>query len=397
MSRSQASTRFTTPLSELNLAAILRRSKRTFWVSLCAAAVLHTVVVIINPFHETFSKSPRPLTNKFIKREPRLTKPLELRKVPIPKRQLIRRSVRPLPNARMNHVQTTASFNTAIIVAQTNQLKLRFDRSHGSETLDKTTLDPNQLTLITSRVPENKIDMSLEMIDLHSLDTGRYRAMVVQDPIDKQAVQGFIKLAQVHSSRATELGKGQRDTKTLGFVTEAINDFTGIRAELLDDITYDDERLMDVPIIYPIGEPNESEMESLARYLVGGGFILGGLGGRAQEALIKYTGLVRGRDFWHENLKEGHPVFTAFFDINTNIPSGHYSGIHMKWSGWLNTTGYFIKGRMVGIAPGQGWGFPQLQHYVGDYTRQLQMAVNVVVFALTQEGSVTQRFMQMVN
>ena len=35
--------------------------------------------------------------------------------------------------------------------------------------------------------------------------------------------------------------------------------------------------------------------------------------------------------------------------------------------------------------------------YGGDSTRQLQLAVNIIIFALTQEGSITQRLMQMVN
>ncbi|MSR84473.1 MAG: hypothetical protein EXS58_16395 [Candidatus Latescibacteria bacterium] len=59
--------------------------------------------------------------------------------------------------------------------------------------------------------------------------------------------------------------------------------------------------------------------------------------------------------------------------------------------------GYYIKGRLAGVQPGMGgWGFGN-QRYGGDTTRQLQMAVNVIVYALTQEGSMTQRLMQMVN
>ena len=35
--------------------------------------------------------------------------------------------------------------------------------------------------------------------------------------------------------------------------------------------------------------------------------------------------------------------------------------------------------------------------YGSDSTRTLQLAVNIIVYALTQEGSMTQRLMQMVN
>ena len=55
---------------------------------------------------------------------------------------------------------------------------------------------------------------------------------------------------------------------------------------------------------------------------------------------------------------------------------------------WNYMTGHFIKGRMVGLtANGWSWGSPA----------GLRLAVNVVIYALTQEGSITQRLMQTVN
>ena len=46
------------------------------------------------------------------------------------------------------------------------------------------------------------------------------------------------------------------------------------------------------------------------------------------------------------------------------------------------------------MAAGSGW---QNDVRGGDSTRQLQLAVNIIIYALTQEGSITQRLMQMVN
>ena len=51
-------------------------------------------------------------------------------------------------------------------------------------------------------------------------------------------------------------------------------------------------------------------------------------------------------------------------------------------------TGHFIKGRMVGLTTNT-WSW--------DSPAGLRLAVNVVIFAVTQEGSITQRLMQMVN
>ena len=57
-------------------------------------------------------------------------------------------------------------------------------------------------SVTSTRASEHKIDMALEMLDVNSMDTGRYRAMVIQDAGDKQAIKGFVKMAQVICSGA---------------------------------------------------------------------------------------------------------------------------------------------------------------------------------------------------
>ena len=64
---------------------------------------------------------------------------------------------------------------------------------------------------------------------------------------------------------------------------------------------------------------------------------------------------------------------------------------------WNYLRGYYIKGRLASVTPGDGgWGWEN-DGRGGDSTRQLQLAVNIIIYALTQEGSITQRLMQMVN
>ena len=74
------STRFASPTQNFDLNSLVRRLRRGFFIALASAAALLLIVIAINPFQEAEKKTPRPLTTKFIKREPRLTKPLELRK-----------------------------------------------------------------------------------------------------------------------------------------------------------------------------------------------------------------------------------------------------------------------------------------------------------------------------
>jgi len=399
-----SSSRFVSPTSEFDLDVLISRLRKGFVVSVVLAAVLHLAVVGINPFEKAKTKAPRPLTTKFIKREPRLTKPLELRKIPQPKRQLARRQVR-LAGARMDQVQATASFNTrSLIASHVGGSGISLSTQANFSAMSTTTFEPKlaAVEVTSTRASENRIDMALEMLDVNSMDTGRYRAMVIQDATDKQAIKGFVKMAQVMSARALAGGTSGYGAVTLNVRTvdrlrDVLNEYTGLKAEFLGFITYDDPRLMEVPIILPQGGPNEAEMENLARYLLAGGFVFGGIWG---EALEKYGGLVQGKDFWTERLPEDHPVYTAFFDLRGGMPFGYSPSMGQGKLGvrpWNYLNGHFVKGRMAGITPGDGgWGWMN-DTFGGDSTRQLQLAVNILIYALTQEGSITQRLMQMVN
>jgi hypothetical protein len=358
-------------------------------------------MVFINPFQQQAQKAPRPLATKFVKREPRLTKPLELRKIPKPKRQMIRRQVR-VAVARMDQVQATSTFSTRNIIAgSAASSTMSFSREVSTQTMNAA-LEPamlSNLDLGGSRTVENKIDMGLEMLDVNSMDTGRYRAVVVQDPNDKQGLKGFIKFAHVMSASSVAQGTtgfSSLNVQDIDILRDVINEWTGLKADFVGSLTFDDERLMEVPIIIPQGGPNESEMENLARYLMAGGFVFGGIW---TEALVKYGGLVQGRDFYTARLKEDHPVFSSYFDLKGGVPPGYGPGLGSGKQGvqsWNVVTGFFIKGRLAGIWSRQGLGWRN-HGQSGDSTRPLQFAVNVVVYALTQEGSMTQRLMQMVN
>ena len=391
------STRFASPTQNFDLNSLVRRLRRGFFIALASAAALLLIVIAINPFQEAEEKTPRPLTTKFIKREPRLTKPLELRKIPQPKRQLARREVQ-LAQARMDQVQATASFNTRSLIAGVSGSGIRLSGQSAFSTTSTMTLEPKltAAAVTSTRTSEHKIDMGLEMLDVNNMDTGRYRAIIVQDATDKQAIKGFVKLAQVVSSRALA-GNAGLNVKTIDRLRDVVNEYTGLKAEFLGFVTFDDPRLMEVPIILPYGSPNETEMANLAQYLMSGGFTFSGI---YEQALEKYGGLVRGKDFWSERLPEDHPVYTSFFDLSGGMPFGYSPSLGQGKAGvrpWNYLRGYYIKGRLASVTPGDGgWGWEN-DGRGGDSTRQLQLAVNIIIYALTQEGSITQRLMQMVN
>ena len=103
MSKKWVSTRFASPTQGFALDVLVSHLRKGFVLCVALASAIHLVVVGINPFAEAEKKASRPLTTKFIKRQPRLSKPLELRKIPKFKRQMIRRQMR-VAWARMDQV-----------------------------------------------------------------------------------------------------------------------------------------------------------------------------------------------------------------------------------------------------------------------------------------------------
>ncbi|MFH1568872.1 MAG: DUF4159 domain-containing protein [Gemmatimonadota bacterium] len=398
--------RFACPTAGVDLDQVLRRGRYVLWVALAVAVAVHVVAVGVDPFKRVLEKTPRPLTTRFIKRQPRLTKPLELRKLPKPQRQLLQRQVTLLA-ARMDQVRAAATFSTRGVLGQVASPAVGLDQAARFAALQ---LEPAlQSELIGgTRQPESKIDLALEMLDINAMNTGRYRAMVIQDPADPQSLKGFVKVARVFSQQKAGGMHFDRAEMSRNLAIKALvdnlNRYTGIQAQFVDATTFDDSGIMEVPfVIYiSIAKLTDREMLGLAEYLKAGGFILGLASpeGVLSEALEKYGGLVQGRDFHFGRVPDDHPIYRSFFDMGPGgVPLG-FGGIppfkkELGVATYLD--GLWVDDRLAavqGIDPGMfGYGVRS----GGDTTRLLQLGVNILVFALTQEGSITQRLMQIVR
>jgi hypothetical protein len=383
------------PVAEMEIKALFRRLRRLYWWSLGLGLAVHLVLIatLTTATRTEEGAVAEPAKVKFFtRRNPMLAKPLELRKVPQPTRKQVRREVQ-ASAARMDQVRATAAFDTRGLIAGGSGVSaIALPRQLDLAPLVSLGMEPGLTaqSLSGSRAVENKIDMALEMLDVNSMDTGRYRAMVVQDPKNQQNLKGFVRFAHVISATAVAAGTagwGDIGLGTIDALRDALNEYTGVKADFVGSISFDDERLMEVPVIIPQGRPNESELEQLAKYLLVGGFVLGGLWeGSLEEGLEKHGGLVRGRDFWSARLPDDHQVFRSFFHIKGGVPTPEGTESSGKFFVPNHLIGYFVEGRLAGIS----------FLGVGSF-RHLQMTVNIIIYALTQEGSMTQRLMQMVN
>jgi len=250
-------------------------------------------------------------------------------------------------------------------------------------------------------------------------DRDRYQAKIRHDLSAPQSITGFWRIARVSSATmgSAEVFMSGGSTRDLDVIIDAVNEFTDIKAEFSGNIPYSHPALFALPVIIPQGEPNEAEREHIVRYITQGGFILDidiGLD-NFREGLEKYGELVWGRDAWVERLSDDHPIFFSYFNIEGGLPAiplpTQLGAVSREATQPMR--GLFVGDRLAGVTfralatqelPGatfDGNGSVQLSELDEEKInarfarrsdpRLRQMLVNIVVFALTQEGSIAQQ------
>jgi hypothetical protein len=259
-----------------------------------------------------------------------------------------------------------------------------------------------------------QVDMSLDLLSIRDMDTGQYQAMVIQDPDDRRSISGYMHLAQGFTrNRASIPGNIGRDRtiyQSLDFLIKALHEYTGIEADYTGPIPLDDPDLLKVPwLLLPswFGEAHsssEAELANLGRYLAAGGFALttsreneklrGGKFDRLRQALNSQH-LYEGADWRFVYLKPDHPIYHSFFDfdmaVRDNMEQGNFTDIGDMGLVVGERLAVLMTAKSITTQSGRE-GTVNFEDPV-DATRHLQFSVNTVVFALTQEGGVTQQLM----
>ena len=419
--------RFDCPSVRLVPGRLLRATRRVLGIALSAAVVAHTALALVRVLGAEEQRA-KPLTTRFVKRAPRLTKPLELKKRPRPKRRQVQRTmVSVRARARREGISTsTRGSQLATSLARPVAFVGR------SVALETSGVEPEALAEAVegSKDPQHRIDMSLEMVDTEALDTGQYHAMVIQDPTDKTQVKGFFHLAICYSPNIgmdywspTYISNEQ----AIPEVVKAVNRYTQIKTDIAGSYTIDSKELFKTPIVFIIARTRGgfritlSEASNLGRYFRLGGFAfvedaqwdLGGTCDVSLRQVLKdaFTtqGMLYKKDWVFEKLPNSHPVYHCFFDFDGPPPGddGPYSGGYggdRPFAPYEYLEGIAIDRRLAVLysmkALSTAWDWWRPGHWRGparDNRRQLQFGVNIVVFALTQEGSITQRFMETVQ
>jgi hypothetical protein len=282
----------------------------------------------------------------------------------------------------------------------------------------------------SSREMEQKIDMSLELLDILSLDTGKYHALVIEDPNDKRGIKGFCHLA-VAKLRDAFPGTGDYSFERHclpGFLRLSIimNRDTDIKTDILGRLALDDAELFKVPWLFLNARRSfrltDAELRNLGKYMMSGGFIFtDGVG--VLRTTIWSEGLIalfnslagalktQGVDAALENLPNSHPVFHCYFDFDGPPVGGDAAFVHgmpdlYRVVPYLE--GMQVNGRLLATFSRKDyshawtyWGPDNFLNYsdwtTWDPTHPLRFGVNTIIFALTQEGSITRRLLDTIQ
>ncbi len=391
--------------------------KRSLIITFLISVMLH-LIPILSTFElkkKQIEVKKKPLSVKFVQRAPRLVKPLELAKRPkIVQRALtrkIQRTSRSIPRS-----MKTASIHGGTALASLAPPEAAVDRS--MEFNQRYNMGPELVATDVRMEKETSMkNLPDDLLNVRDLDTGRYKALVVQDPNDKQNVSGFfyMNLLKVNSrlDRDWDGNPGWNSEPTaLPNVRKMVEKVTDIKMRLTEFIRMDSDELMTAPMVVLTGEAlfeyTQTEADNLGSYLRNGGFLffddssdtpmIGSPIDRVARELIKDA---LGEEIVFEKIPNDHRLYHCFFDFNGPPNGFDYRFAKSAHAPYDFLEGVFLDGRLAVLISNKAyckfWDHAYMgesSHALGDPTRQLHFGVNIVVFALTQPGGIVQQNMQ---
>lgn len=278
--------RFDCPSVSLHLRRLLSRTRGALSAGLALALAVHVGLLLVRSA-AAHQRPAKPLTTQFVKRQPRLTKPLEMKKHPRPKRRQMQRRMVAV-KARVERQRVSSSTQATEVLQRVSRPEVQVARFTG---LGSAEFEPQAVAqaIWDSKEAEQTADMSLELLDINALDTGKYQAMVVQDPGDKRNVQGFCHLAVLYIPRLHDWPMSHtagRGTSWFSFyvtgcvihLADAMTQYTQVRADANRRLTLDDAELSKTPwlFFYPAQRAydlSDYEMTTFGRYMLAGGLL----------------------------------------------------------------------------------------------------------------------------
>jgi hypothetical protein len=405
------SARFKRPSDAIDMEKLERETQKLLFLGLLVAVSLHAAVGAYFMFKKTEVKVVKPPTMELVIRRPRMKRAFEFKKKRVQKRIYKRKEItqrKPTAEIQTKQISTMDLMGSVASYEFETEMKTDMD----TEVFIPEGID---IEMTATREPEKQISMKEEMISLEDLDTGQFKAMVIQDPNNKQEIKGFVYIATAWGAQLKPPDHLKRAVINL---VEAVNRYTNINAKVDTHLFLDHRKLFETPFVYIVAdeafELTEIERKSFGDYLRNGGFAVIDNGtplfeyGQAEAALKQMLEDALGADAKRLPIDNRHPLYHCFFDFDDGPPQGAEVGmVQTTTTGVQGETarnnqmtkvvhyleGIWLDNRLVAIYSDKGYAIKWKD--LANNEPQLKMGVNMVVFALTQEGSIAQQKMDL--
>jgi len=409
MAEKYKSSRFKGPSDAIDMEKLEKETQKLFFLGLLVAVSLHAAVGSFFMFKKTEVKVVKPPTMELVIRRPRMTKAFEFKKQRVKTRTLERKQIverKPTAEIQTKSVSTVDLMGTVASFEYASEMKTDMDT-------EVFVPEGIEIQMATTREPEKQISMKEEMISLEDLDTGQYKAMVIQDPNNKQSIKGFVYISTAWGAQLKPPDTLKRAVINL---VEAVNRYTNINAKVDTHLYLDSRKIYETPFVYVTAnkafELTDIERKNFGEYLRKGGFAVIDNGepmyefGQAEASLRQMLKDSLGADAQFLPIPNDHPLYHCFFDFDDVPPQGaEIQMVQTTTTGAQGETarnssmakavhyleGIWLDERLVAVYSDKGycWKWKDLTNN----EPQLKMGVNFVVFALTQAGGIAQQKM----
>jgi len=403
------SSRFAGVSDAIDMEKLERESQKILFLGLLVAVSFHAAVGAYFYYRKTEVKVAKPLTMELLVRRPRMKKAFEFKKKRVQKRIYQKKVIQQRqPTAEIQTKQISTMDLMGSVASYEFDTEMKTD-------MDTEVFIPEgiEIEMTATREPERQISMKEEMISLDDLDTGQFKAMIIQDPNNKQDIKGFVYIGAAWGAQLRPPDVHKRAVINL---VEAVNRYTNINAKVDGHLFLDHRKLFETPFVYittnKAFELTEIERRNLGQYLRNGGFVVADNGtpksefGQAEASLRQMFKDALGADAKFLPIENDHPLYHAFFDFDFGPPQGSEIGMVNTIEEEVATTkaksqkiakavlyleGIWLDERLVAIYSDKG--YAENWKELTNNEPQLKMGVNMVIFALTQRGSIAQQKM----
>lgn len=401
--------RFRGPSDAIDMERLEKETQKLFFLGLLVAVSMHAAVGSYFMFKKTEVKVVKPPTMELVIRRPRMTKAFEFKKKRVKTRVLERKKIverKPTAQIKTKDISTVDLMGTVESFEYDTEMKMDMDQ-------EAFVPESIEIEMQTTREPEKQISMKEEMISLDDLDTGQYKAMVIQDPNNKQSIKGFVYIATAWGAQLKPPDDLKRAVINL---VEAVNRYTNINAKVDTHLYLDSRKIYETPFVYVVAdkafELTDIEAKNFGDYLRNGGFAVIDNGtpmyefGQAEASLRQMLKDALLADAQFLPIKNDHPLYHCFHDFDDGPPQGdeiqmvQTTTTDMQGETARNSSmakavlfleGIWLDERLVAIYSDKG--YARKWRLMTNNEPQLKMGVNFVVFALTQAGGIAQQKM----